>query len=166
MKQRMLAAAVLLCLTLSLAACGGGNAANGEDAQNEADTAMTEEEYQEQVEALSTDIGSAMASLGGLSATDEESFREGVDTVRTMVEPFREFAAISDPPEIWTEAHARIAVGCNGFADALEGLCDSAEDMLEGDVTAEDYSSAVTAYTAGLTEAAALLTEGFGMMEA
>ncbi len=77
-----------------------------------------------------------------------------------MVEPFREFAAISNPPETWTEAHAKIAEGCNGFADALEGLCDSAEGMLNGDMTVEDYSSAVTEYTTGLTEAATLLTEG------
>lgn len=48
----------------------------------------------------------------------------------------------------------------------MEGLCDSAEGMLNGDMTVEDYSSAVTEYTTGLTEAATLLTEGFGMMEA
>ena len=166
MKQRILSLAALLCLILSLTACGGGSSANREDARSKVDPAMTEEEYQSQVEALSADISAAMTSLNGLSATDEESFQEGIDTTRTMVEPFREFAAISNPPETWTETHAKIAEGCNGFADALEGLCDSAEGMLNGDMTVEDYSSAVTEYTTGLTEAATLLTEGFGMMEA
>lgn len=164
MKQRVVSLLALLCLALSLSACGG-TSADGTNAQNEAETVMTREEYRGRVEELSEDIGSAMASLNGLSATDEASYREGIGTIRTMAEPCREFAAITDPPEIWTEAHARIAEGCGGFADSLEGLCDSAEAMLDGEMTAEDYNSAVTEYTTGLTEAAALLTEGFEMIE-
>ena len=127
---------------------------------------MTEEEYQSRVEGLSGDIGSAMSSMSGLSATDEESFREGIEAIRAMVEPFREFAAITNPPKTWTKAHGKIADGCSGFADSLEGLCDSAEGMLDGEMAAEDYNSAVTEYTTGLSEASALLTERFGMMEA
>lgn len=126
---------------------------------------MTEEEYQSRVEELSTDISTAMSSMSGLSATDEDSFREGIQAVRSMVEPFRDFAAITNPPEAWTEAHVKIAEGCNGFADSLEGLCDSAEGMLDGEITQEDYNTAVADYTNGLTEASTLLTEGFGMMD-
>ena len=126
---------------------------------------MTEEEYQTRVDELSTDIGTTMSSISGLSATDEESYREGIDAMRAMVQPFRDFAAISNPPESWAEAHAKIAEGCTGFADALEGLCDSAEGLLDGEIGSEDYSNAVTEHTTGLTEAAALLTEGFGMIE-
>lgn len=167
MKQRIVSLLALLCLALSLTACGGGGtAAGGEDAQDEAETPMTEEEYQSRVEELSTDIGTAMASMSGLSATDEDSFREGIENIRTMIEPFRDFAAITNPPEAWTEAHAKIAEGCNGFADALEGLCDNAVSLLDGVMEPEDYNSAITEYTTSLTEAAALLTEGFGMMEA
>ena len=126
---------------------------------------MTEEEYQSRVEELSADISTAMSSMSGLSATDEDSFREGIQAVRSMVEPFRSFAAITNPPEAWTDAHAKIAEGCNGFADSLEGLCDSAEGMLDGEITQEDYNTAVADYTNGLTEASTLLTEGFGMMD-
>lgn len=82
-----------------------------------------------------------------------------------MAEPFRDFAAITNPPETWAEAHAKIAEGCDGFADALEGLGDNADGLLDGAMTAEDYNRAVAEYTAGLTEAAAQLTEEFGMME-
>lgn len=165
MKQRMVSLAALLCLILTLTACGGGSSSEEGDSQDTAATPMTEEEYQSRVEELSADIGTAMSSMSGLTATDEDEFREGIEAIRTMVEPFRNFAAITNPPEAWEEAHSKIAEGCNGFADALEGLCDSAEGMLNGEVTTEDYNSAVTEYTTGLTEAAALLTEGFGLME-
>lgn len=164
MKQRMVSLLAVFCLILSLAACGGGDAAP-EGAGDQEAAPMAEEEYQSRVEELSADIGTAMSSMSGLSAADEDTFREGVEAVRSMVEPFREFAAIPNPPEAWAEAHGRIAEGCNGFADSLEGLCDSAEALLEGTLSAEDYNTAVTEHTAGLTEAAALLTEGFGMME-
>ena len=60
MKQRIVSLLALLCLVLSLTACGGeGAAAGGEDAQDEAEPPMTEEEYQSRVEELSTDIGTA-----------------------------------------------------------------------------------------------------------
>jgi hypothetical protein len=163
MKQRVISLAALLCLILSLAACGSGDSpAGGASSQNEA---MTEEEYQTRVDELSADIGTAMSSISSLSVADEESYREGIDAMRTMVQPFRDFAAISNPPESWAEAHAKIAEGCTGFADSLEGLCDSAEGLLDGEIGSEDYSNAVTEHTTGLTEAAALLTEGFGMIE-
>lgn len=166
MKQRIVSLAALLCLVLVLTACGGGEAPeDGGDSADEADAPMTEEEYQSRVEELSSDIGTAMASMSGLSATDEAAFREGIENIRTMIEPFRDFAAITNPPEAWTEAHAKIAEGCNGFADALEGLCDNAVSLLDGEMDPEDYNSATTEYTTDLTEAAALLTEGFGMME-
>ena len=104
----------LLCLVLVLTACGGGEAPeDGGDSADEADAPMTEEEYQSRVEELSPDIGTAMASMSGLSATDEASLREGIEDIRTMIELFRDFAAITNPPEAWTEAHAKIAEGCN-----------------------------------------------------
>ena len=160
MKQRILALAALACMLLSLAACGAA-----EPAETTAPAAMSKEDYQTEVENLSADIGEAMASLSGLSATDEESARTGVDTLRSMVQPFRDFAAISNPPEEWAEAHGKIAEGCTLFADSLEGLCDSAIGVLDGEVSQEEYTTAVTDYTTGLTEASALLTEGFGMIE-
>lgn len=41
----------------------------------------------------------------------------------------------------------------------------NAVSLLDGEMDPEDYNSATTEYTTDLTEAAALLTEGFGMME-
>ena len=126
---------------------------------------MTEEEYQSEVETLSADVSTAMSSMSGLSATDEDSFRAGIQSIRDMVSAFRDFAAITNPPESYAEAHAKIAEGCNGFADGLEGLCDSAEGMLDGEMTTEDYNTAVTDYTTALNDAATLLTEGFSMIQ-
>lgn len=65
-----------------------------------------------------------------------------------MVKPFRDFAAITNLPETWAEAHAKIAQGCSCFADARGGVRDSA----------------VAEQTVSLTEAAALLTGKFGIM--
>ena len=44
-------------------------------------------------------------------------------------------------------------------------MCGSLIQMLDGEITEEAYSSAITEYTASLNEAAAQLTEGLGMME-
>lgn len=161
MKRRLISLFALFCLVFSLTACSNGSSS----ADGSGKAPMTEEEYQSEVEELSADVGAAMSSMSTLSATDEASFKEGIEAIRDMVATFREFAAITNPPEAWAEAHSKIAEGCNGFADSLEGLCDSAEGMLNGKVTAEEYSSKVVEYTTGLTEASTLLTEGFGMME-
>lgn len=165
MKQRITSLAVVLCLLLSLTACGGQDQTAGNEAQDAANAPMTEEAYQEQVDALSADIGEAMASLGALSASDEDALREGVEAIRAMITPFREFAAIANPPEAWAEAHSKVAAGCTLFADSLEGMCDSLIQMLDGEITAEAYTSAIAEYTADLNEAATQLTEGFSMME-
>ena len=95
MKQRITSLAVVLCLLLSLTACGGGQNQAENGGQDAASAPMTEEAYQEQVDALSADIGEAMASLGTLSASDEDTLREGVEAIRAMIAPFRDFAAIS-----------------------------------------------------------------------
>ena len=169
MKQRILTLAALACMLLTLAACGGGeqtaDPGTTAPAQTTAPAAMSKEDYQAEVENLSADIADAMTAMGSLSITDEESARTGVDTLRSMAQPFRDFAAISNPPEEWAEAHGKIAEGCTLFADSLEGLCDSAIGVLDGEVSQEEYTTAVTDYTTGLTEASALLTEGFGMIE-
>ena len=165
MKQRITSLAVVLCLLLSLTACGGGQNQAENGGQDAASAPMTEEAYQEQVDALSADIGEAMASLGALSVSDEETLREGVETIRAMIAPFRDFAAIANPPEVWAQAHSKVAAGCPLFADSLEGMCDSLVQVLDGEITSEAYTSAITEYTADLNEAAAQLTEGFGMIE-
>lgn len=93
MKQRILTLAALACMLLSLAACGGGQQAAGpgaaEPAQTTAPAAMSKEDYQTEVENLSADIADAMTAMGSLSITDEESARTGVDTLRSMAQPFR-----------------------------------------------------------------------------
>ena len=38
-------------------------------------------------------------------------------------------------------------------------------EMLDGEMTTEDYNTAVTDYTTALNDAATLLTEGFGMIQ-
>lgn len=131
MKQRIISLSILLCLLLTLAACGG-HQTSGED---QANSPMSEEAYQEQADALSADVGTAIASLGSLTATDEASLREGIEAIRAMATPFRDFAAISNPPEAWTEAHGKVAAGCTLFADSLEGMCDSLTQMLDGKIT-------------------------------
>lgn len=166
MKRRLAFLLALFCLVFSLSACNSGSSSGDQSGSaGQEQTAMTEDEYKSRVEELSTEVGSAISSMSSLSSTDEASFREGIEAVRTMVTSFREFAAISNPPESWKDAHSKITEGCTGLADSLEGLCDSAESMLDGKMTADEYNNAVVDYTTGLSEASALLTEGFGMMD-
>ena len=165
MKQRITSLAVVLCLLLSLTACGGGQNQAENGGQDAASAPMTEEAYQEQVDALSADIGEAMASLGALSVSDEETLRQGVVTIRAMIAPFRDFAAIPNPPEVWAQAHSKVAAGCTLLAHSLAWMWDRLVQVLDGEITSEAYTSAITEYTADLNEAAAQLTEGFGMIE-
>lgn len=83
-------------------------------------------------------------------STDVDAYRAGIEALHTMVKSFRDFAAITNLPETWAEAHTKISQGCSGFADAPGGLRDSA----------------VAEQTASLTEVSALLIEGVGIMEA
>ena len=168
MKQRILTLAALACMLLSLAACGGGQQAGPdttEPAQATTPAAMSKEDYQAEVENLNAGIADAMTAMGSLSITDEESARTGVDTLRSMAQPFRDFAAIPNPPEEWAEGHGKIAEGCTLFADSLEGLCDSAIGVLDGEMDQEAYAAAITDYSTSLTDAATLITEGLGMLE-
>ena len=154
MTKRISALAALFCLILSLAACGaqqGGTA-----------TPMSEEEYLAEVEKASTAIGEVMTSLTGLSATDEDSYRAAIETVRGLTDSFRGLAAISNPPESYADAHKKIAEGCTLFADTLDSLCDDAIKVLDGDLSEEEYSASLTENMDSLTEAGNLLTEGFG----
>ena len=169
MKQRILTLAALACMLLTLAACGGGeqtaDPGTTAPAQTTAPAAMSKEDYQAEVENLSADIADSMTAMGSLSITDEESARTGVDTLRSMAQPFRDFAAIPNPPEEWAEGHGKIAEGCTLFADSLEGLCDSAIGVLDGEMDQEAYAAAITDYSTSLTDAATLITEGLGMLE-
>lgn len=163
MKKRLLTLTAVICLLLSLAACGGGQTP-AEDQPEEA-APMTAEEYQAEVDAASTALGEAMVALNSLSATDEESFRAGIETVRSMAAPLRDLAAIDNPPEDYAQAHAQVSAGCTLFADTLDGLCDGAIAMLDGEMTAEDYNTAMTDYVTSLAEAATQITDGLTLME-
>lgn len=170
MRKYLLTWAAALCLLLSLAACGGEEAPAGdqtptEDQMEETAAPMTTEEYQAEVEAANTAIGEAMLALSNLSATDEASLQEGLTSMRAIAEPLRELAAIENPPEEYTEAHAQLASGCTLFADAMDGLCDSAEALMAGEMTAEEYNTAGTDYMTDLTEAATQITNAFALME-
>ena len=84
-------------------------------------------------------------------ATDVDAYRADIEALHTMVKPFRDFAAITNLPETWAEAHTKITQGCSDFADAPGGGV---------------RDSAVAEQTASLTEVSALLTHGVGIMEA
>lgn len=166
MKRRLASLLLLLCLALSLTACKDESpSADTPDSSSKSDAAMTKEEYQSRVDDLNQAIGTAMSSFSTMSPTDEASFRSGIDSIREMTASFREFAAISNPPEDWKEDHNKMGEGCSQFADSLDGLCNSAEKMLDGEMSAEEYNSTITEYTSGLTQASTLLTEGFEMLE-
>ena len=163
MKKYLLTLTTIVCLLLSLTACGGEQPSAEDPSENPAP--MTEEAYQAEVEAVSAAMGETLTAMSSLSPTDETSYREGIDAIREMLPPLRELAAIENPPEAYAEAHAQVAGGCTLFADAMDGLCDSAIAVLDGELTAEDYNIAMTDYITDMTGAATQITEGLALIE-
>ena len=153
-KKYMITMAAVLCLLLGLTACGGSQSGT-----------LTTEEYQAEVDAANTAMGEALDALNGLTATDEDSLREGVKAMRSMAEPLRDLAAIDNPPEEYAEAHEKVSAGCTQFADALDSMCDSTEALLDGDMSADEYNTALTDAITGLTEGSIQITDGLDMIQ-
>ena len=149
--SRLLCLLLTALMALSLAACGSQAAAP-----------MSEEEYQTEMLNLMTSVTESTTAMEGLSGDDQES----IDAVRELASHFEAFAAIDNPPEAYAEGHAKIAEGCQIFADIVNGLCDEAEKVLAGTLTEEEFNANMEAlYAEDLTRASDLLSEGFAQLD-
>ena len=159
MTKRLLAALLAAAMALSLAACGGGNdAANsgGETGENgeAASTALTEEEYQQAVEDLSTEMSEIQSNASAV-ATDPEAAKEALEAMKTSL---NDFIAIT-PPEAYADAHEKLQSGCQSlieFIDTVAAMTEETDQTKLADLTtkmSEQLESAMT----DMAEGASLL---------
>lgn len=155
MTKRLLAALLAAAMAVSLAACGGGNDAANSSSQtgetNEAaSTALTEEEYQQAVVDLSTEMSEIQSSASTI-ATDPEAAKQVLETMKTSL---NDFIAIT-PPEAYADAHEKLQSGCQSlieFIDTVVAMTEETDQTKLADLTtkmSEQLQSAMTAMTEG-----------------
>lgn len=127
MTKRLLAALLATAMALSLAACGGGkDAANGGESGESgeaASTALTEEEYQQAVEDLSTEMSEIQSSASSV-ATDPEAAKEALEAMKTSL---NDFISIT-PPEAYADAHEKLQSGCQSLIDFIDTVSAMTEE--------------------------------------
>ncbi|MGO5027546.1 DUF6376 family protein [Candidatus Agathobaculum pullicola] len=166
MTKRLLAALLAAALALSLAACGGGNnagtgdngGATGESGEA-ASTALTEEEYQQAVEDLSTEM-SEIQNSASTAVTDPESAKQVLEDMKASL---NDFIAIT-PPEAYAEAHTKIQSGCQSlieFIDTVSAMTEETDQTKLSELTTKMGEQLQTAMT-DMAEGASLLQAASG----
>ena len=162
---RLLCLLLAALMALALAACGNGGQSASVPTPSPTPAPLTEEEYKAEVAALETGVSDMLTTMFSLSGgEDEASMRAAAETLRGTVTPFQEFAAITNPPEAYAEAHSKLAEGCSLFASCIESLCDDAIRYIDGEITEEEFNSN-DALNEDANQAIELLTEGFTLFE-
>lgn len=166
MTKRLLAALLAAALAFSLAACGGGNnAANGENSGETsetgeaASTALTEEEYQQAVEDLSTEM-SEIQNSASTAVTDPESAKQVLESMKTSL---NDFIAIT-PPEAYADAHAKLQSGCQSlieFIDTVAAMTEETDQTKLSELTTKMSEQLQVAMT-DMAEGASMLQEASG----
>ena len=124
--MRTIVSALLVSVAaLALVGCGG----------DEGGEALSQEQYQEQLDQATTDLEEGSTDLndelGAILSGDESVGDAAAEAVGTMVEQFRETASeLEDvePPENAQEANDEFVNGLRGYADELEEIQGSLED--------------------------------------
>ncbi|MCB6366286.1 hypothetical protein LI291_08885 [Intestinibacillus massiliensis] len=161
MKKHMLksifAALLVASLAFSMTACGSdkkpADNASVSDSADAAAPALTDEEYEEAVAGLATEMQDVQTKLSGVDQTDAEAVKAAIEEVK---KPFADLAAVT-PPEKYADAHAKIKSGC----EAMIAYMDGAIALTENASPSEDD---VKALTDSLTTAATDLAEGQQLM--
>lgn len=166
MTKRLLAALLAAALAFSLAACGGGNnAGNGGNSGETGETgeaasaALTEEEYQQAVEDLSTEM-SEIQNSASTAVTDPESAKEVLEAMKTSL---NDFIAIT-PPEAYADAHAKLQSGCQSlieFIDTVAAMTEETDQTKLSELTTK-MSEQLEAAMTDMAEGASMLQEASG----
>lgn len=161
-----MAALLAAALAFSLAACGGGNnAGNGENSGETGETgeaasaALTEEEYQQAVEDLSTEM-SEIQNSASTAVTDPESAKEVLEAMKTSL---NDFIAIT-PPEAYADAHAKLQSGCQSlieFIDTVAAMTEETDQTKLSELTTK-MSEQLEAAMTDMAEGASMLQEASG----
>lgn len=156
--KRILAALLAAALAFSLAACGGGNdAASGGQTSESSETAsvaLTEEEYQQAVEKLSTDVSELQANANE-ALSDPESAKAILDGMKASI---NEFASVT-PPEAYADAHAKLQSGCESLIASIDTMVAMTEATDETKLTelSTQMSEQLEAAMTDMAEGASML---------
>lgn len=157
--KRLLAALLAAALAFSLAACGGGNDAgeggsSSGDSGETASAALTEEEYQQAVQDLSTEM-SEIQNSASTAVTDPESAKEVLEAMKTSL---NDFIAIT-PPESYADAHEKLQSGCQSlieFIDTVAAMTEETDQTKLSELTTQ-MSEQLEAAMTDMAEGASLL---------
>lgn len=120
--KRILAALLAAALAFSLAACGGNNA-GGSEGNDTASTALTEEEYQQAVEDLSTEM-SEIQTNASTAMTDPEAAKGILEDMKASI---NDFASVT-PPEAYADAHEKLKSGCESLIAFIDTVAAMSEE--------------------------------------
>lgn len=151
-KLHLLITTLALSLALFLSACTGGDAGTS-TSENNTPPALTEEEYQEAVNTLSTDLSTIQADANNVDLSDEENAKKILEDLK---KPFSDFMNIN-PPEAYAEAHTKLQSGCQAMVDYIDtvnsliGETDTAKLQEAQNTMMEQIQTAVNDLTEGGT---------------
>lgn len=148
----MLVTVLALSLALLLSACNGNNA-NPSTSEDNTPPALTEEEYQEAVNTLSTDLSTIQTDANSVNLNDEENAKKILEDLK---KPFSDFMNVN-PPEAYAEAHTKLQSGCQAmidYIDTVNGLIGETDTTKLQDANStmqEQLQTAITDLTEGAT---------------
>ena len=154
--KRILAALLAAALAFSLAACGGGENAGGSTGDDTASTALTEEEYQQAVEDLSTEMSQIQTSASEAMA-DPESAKAVLEEMKASI---NDFASVT-PPESYADAHEKLKSGCQSLIEFIDTVAAMTEETDQTKLT-EMSTQMGEQLQAAMTD----MAEGASMLEA
>lgn len=152
--KRILAALLAAALAFSLAACGGGNNAGGSEGEDTASTALTEEEYQQAVEDLSTEM-SEIQTNASTAMTDPEAAKGVLEEMKASI---NDFASVT-PPEAYADAHEKLKSGCESliaFIDTVAAMSEETDQTKIAEMSTQ-MSEQLQAAMTDMAEGASML---------
>lgn len=154
MKKRLFALLLGVVMVLSLAACGsGGN--QPADQGEESAPALTEEEYLEAVQNLSTEMTEIQTNASA-AMSDPEAGQEVLDAMKSSM---NDFIAIT-PPEAYADAHEKLQSGCQALIDFIDTAV-----AMSGETDQTKLAELSTQMQEQMSTALADMAEGAAMLE-
>ncbi len=111
---RLLGLLLVGMMAFSLTACSQDEGTDG----NTTAEALTEEEYQDAVTKLSEDFTALQTEAANIDTTDADAAAELLEGFKA---PLEEFMAVV-PPEIYSDAHAKLSSGSQAMIDYIDLL--------------------------------------------
>lgn len=154
MKKRLFALLLGVVMVLSLAACGSGGNQSADQGEESA-PALTEEEYLEAVQNLSTEM-TEIQTNASTAMSDPEAGQEVLDAMKSSM---NDFIAIT-PPEAYADAHEKLQSGCQALIDFIDTAV-----AMSGETDQTKLAELSTQMQEQMSTALADMAEGAAMLE-